>query len=246
MSRPRASIVIRVKNEARALGVTLCRVFSQRHVDHFEVIVVDSGSTDGTTDVARAFPVTLVEIPAESFTYGRALMIGIETANADQIVSLSAHSYPAHPRWLASLIAPLDEDCVAGVYGRHHLTRRASIADRIAVAVSGVAAKRPRVQTRRVLFSNANSAFRRDLAIAYPFDQTLGGGEDAAWAYTVQRAGWAIRYEPHAAVFHEHNESFSRLIRRLANDQPTLACLQLRSLVARSSPLPTRQGRSLV
>ena len=242
MSRPRASIVIRVKNEARALRATLGHVFAQRNVDGFEVIVVDSGSTDGTTDVARTFPVTLVEIPAASFTYGRALMVGVETASADRIVSLSAHSYPAHERWLASLIAPLDEKGVAGVYGQHLLTPRASIADRIAVAVSGVAGKRPRVQTRRVLFSNANSAFRRDLAIAYPFDQTLGGGEDAAWAFTVQRAGWAIRYEPRAAVFHEHNESFDRLIRRLANDQPTLARLQLRSLVTRS---PGRQGSSM-
>ena len=40
-----------------------------------------------------------------------------------------------------------------------------------------------------------------------------------------------IRYEPRAAVFHEHNESFERLLRRLANDQPTLAGLQLRSFV---------------
>ena len=231
MNRPRASIVIRVKNEARAIAATLGRIAMQRGVDDFEVIVVDSGSTDGTLDVVRETPARIIQIPARTFTYGRALNIGVAAAESERIVSLSAHSYPADEHWLASLIAPLDEDLVAGVYGQHLLTPLASIPDRIAVGLSGVAGKRPRTQTRRVLFSNANSAFRRDLAVAYPFDESLSGGEDAAWAFKVQRSGWVIRYEPRGAVFHEHNESFERLLRRLANDQPTLAGLQLRSFV---------------
>jgi rhamnosyltransferase len=233
MGRPQASVIIRVKDEASAIAATLDGVFAQRDVDEFEVVVVDSGSTDGTTDVVRKFPVTLVEIAPHTFTYGRALNIGVRAARSERVVSLSAHSFPAHEHWLASLIGPLGEHGVAGVYGQHRLTRRASMADRIAVGVSGVAGTRPRIQVRRVMFSNANSAFRRDLAVAYPFDEALGGGEDAAWAFKVQRAGWAIRYEPDAAVFHEHNESFPRLARRVANDLPTIARLQLRSLMGR-------------
>lgn len=235
MSRPDASIIIRVKNEARAIRETIRRVFAQSGVGTIEVIVVDSGSTDGTIEVVRTLPVTLIEIAPRTFTYGRALNIGASAASSERVVSLSAHSYPADEHWLSVLIAPLVENGVAGVYGRHRLTPGASLPDRIAVALSGVASERPRRQTRRVLFSNANSAFRRDLALDTPFDETLGGGEDAAWAFTMQRRGWAIRYEPRAAVFHEHNESFERLARRLVNDQPTLARLQLRSLVARKA-----------
>lgn len=158
MGRPNASIVIRVKNEARAIAATLGRIAIQRDVADFEVIVVDSGSTDGTLDVVRGTPARLLEIPACTFTYGRALNIGVAAAESERIVSLSAHSFPADEHWLASLLAPLDEDLVAGVYGQHLLTSHASIPDRIAVGLSGVARKRPRTQTRSVLFSNANSA----------------------------------------------------------------------------------------
>jgi rhamnosyltransferase len=231
MARPQVSVVIRVKNEARALADTLDLVFSQRGVEGLEVIVVDSGSTDGTTDVVRRTPARLIEIPAHEFSYGHALNIGVAAAEADRIVSLSAHSYPAHAWWLSALIAPLDDDRVAGVYGRHLLTPQASLPDRVAVRLAGVDRPSPRIHRRRVLFSNANSAFRRDLALTYPFDEALGGGKDAQWAYNVQGAGWCIRYEPRAAVFHEHNETLDHLLRRLMTDQPILVRLQLRSLV---------------
>lgn len=231
MERPQASIVIRVKDEAGALADTLDLVFSQRGVERFEVIVVDSGSTDGTTEVTRRTPARLIEIPAHEFSYGHALNVGVAAAEAEHVVSLSAHSYPAHAWWLASLIAPLGDDSVAGVYGRHHLSPHASLSDRVSVRIAGVDRPAPRVHRRRVLFSNANSAFRRDLAIAYPFDEALGGGEDAQWAYTVQGRGWCVRYEPRAGVFHEHNETVDRLLRRLMTDQPVLARLQLQSLV---------------
>ncbi|MCL4235146.1 MAG: glycosyltransferase, partial [Deltaproteobacteria bacterium] len=70
-----ASIIIRTRNEERHVGEVLARVRDQRRIA-FEVIVVDSGSTDATLSIVRKVPdIRLIEIPASSFTYGRALNI---------------------------------------------------------------------------------------------------------------------------------------------------------------------------
>jgi rhamnosyltransferase len=98
------SIVIRAKNEARFIGETLAAIGRQEGVGQVEVIVVDSGSTDGTQDIVRGYPARLIEIPPETFTYGRALNLGVAAARGGVVVSLSAHSLPAHERWLANLV----------------------------------------------------------------------------------------------------------------------------------------------
>ena len=74
---PRAGIVIRTFNEEAMLGRTLEAIAAQSE-QAFQVILVDSGSTDRTLEIARMFPgIRILEIPKAEFTYGRALNIGI-------------------------------------------------------------------------------------------------------------------------------------------------------------------------
>jgi rhamnosyltransferase len=221
------SIVIRAKNEARFIGETLEAIGRQEGGDRVEVIVVDSGSTDGTTDVVRGFPARLLEIAPETFTYGRALNVGVAAAQGDVVVSLSAHSLPTHERWLANLVRNFGDTRVAGVYGRQLPRASASCFDLFGMALSGVTSTRRRWQETDMMFSNANGAFRRQLCRAYPFDERLLGAEDLAWAHVVQAQGFAIVYEPGATVYHSHGESLPHLLRRLAKDQPTILKLKL-------------------
>jgi rhamnosyltransferase len=234
------SIVIRAKNEARDIGETLAAIYRQEGVGPIEVIVVDSGSTDGTLAIVRQFPVRVIEIPPATFTYGRALNIGVAAARGEIVVSLSAHSLPAHERWLANLVRNFADPRVAGVYGRQIPRPNATFFDLFGMALSGVTSRRWRWQERDMMFSNANGAFRRQLCRLYPFDERLPGAEDLAWAHLVQRQGYAIVYEPAAPVYHSHGESLPRLLRRLAKDQPTILKLKLGLLkpAVREAPVP--------
>ncbi|MBM2811296.1 MAG: glycosyl transferase [Chloroflexi bacterium] len=225
--------MIRAKNEARDIGETLATVFRQKGVGTFEVIVVDSGSTDGTLDIARSFPVRVVQIPPERFTYGRALNVGIAEATGDIVVSLSAHSLPASDEWLKQILAPFRDPSIGGVYGRHMPRRNVGTLELFGMHLSGVASSKPRRQERDMMFSNANGAFRRALVVEHPFDETLPGAEDLAWADWIERQGWAVYYEPRAAVFHSHGESLWRLLRRMVKDQPTIWGLKLGVLAHR-------------
>src|SRR3954449_4709893 len=103
---PAVSVVVRAKNEAADIGRTLSLLNEQdlggRAV---EVIVVDSGSSDGTQRIALEHGARLVEIPPESFTFGGSLNTGCEHARAAIIVALSAHAFPPDKGWLARVLA---------------------------------------------------------------------------------------------------------------------------------------------
>jgi rhamnosyltransferase len=222
-----ASVVIRAKNEAGAIGEVLEHVSRQVDAPDLDVIVVDSGSTDGTLDIVRRLDVRLIEIPPKSFTYGRALNIGIAAARGEFVVALSAHSTPVDEHWLANLLEPFRDPTVGAVYGRHVPRSNATKLELFGMWLSGVTSLKPRRQERDMMFSNANGAFRRGLALEHPFDERLPGAEDLAWADWIERQGWAVYYQPTAAVYHSHGEPFTMLLRRMAKDQPTIWGLKL-------------------
>lgn len=228
-----ASIVIRAKNEARYIGETLSCVQRQVGVSDFEVIVVDSGSTDATVEIARKLATELIEIPPRTFTYGRALNVGIRAASGEFVVALSAHSLPTDEHWLVELLQPFRDPTVGAVYGRHVPRSNATALELFGMRLSGVMSQRPRRQERDMMFSNANGAFRRDLVLLHPFDEKLPGAEDLAWADWIIRQGWAVCYQPTAAVYHSHGESLPKLVRRMIKDQPTIWGLKLGILARR-------------
>jgi len=220
--QPSVSVVIRAKNEARFIGQTLDAILLSGTLQPRQVVVVDSGSTDGTQAIVRSFPTTLVQISPDEFTYGFALNLGVANVDAELVATLSAHSVPSSADWLGALIQPFKQARVAGVYGRQLPRHNATILERIGMRLTGVLGDTPRVLDRRPLFSNANGAFRRALWLEHPFDEDIRGAEDIAWVRTMQERGYLIAYEPTAAVYHSHGEPILRHLRRASRDVPTV------------------------
>jgi len=219
---PSAAVVIRARNEARFIGQTLAAIVQPAALQPRNVVVVDSGSTDGTLNIVRCFPISLIQIRPEEFTYGYALNLAAAETDADIVVSLSAHSTPAGSDWLRSLLEPFADPRVAGVYGRQLPRANATPLDWLGMWLSGVLGDRPKLLDRRPLFSNANGAFRRALWLAYPFDEQVAGAEDIAWARRLQQHGYLIAYQPTAAVYHSHGEPLITHLRRASRDVPTV------------------------
>lgn len=91
---PPVSIVIRTLNAAETLGEVLLKL---QPAESDQLIVVDSGSTDGTVELARRYSAEILVIRKEDFTYGRALNRGFSAARHEWVLSLSAHTIPADP-----------------------------------------------------------------------------------------------------------------------------------------------------
>lgn len=218
----RSSIVIRAKNEARFIGETLEAIFGQENCGEYEVILVDSGSTDGTLQIAGEFPVQVIRIPPETFTYGRALNIGIAQARGAFIVSLSAHTLPIGRRWLAALLEPFSDSRVCGSYGRQLPRSDASPLEIVGMRFTGVMSQRRRIHRTNAMFSNANGAIRRSLWKGLPFDEQVAGAEDLAWVREMLRRGHVVAFTPDAAAYHSHGVPLGKHLRQIARDLPTV------------------------
>ncbi|MDP8257634.1 MAG: glycosyltransferase [Candidatus Alcyoniella australis] len=210
---PQVTVIVRTKNEEQAVGRCLELIYEQLGVS-FEVVIVDSGSTDSTLEIVRKFPCRVVRISPQEFTYGRALNEGVRVSQAQFCVALSAHAYPFDRHWLRNMIAPFADERVAGVVGKTVPLPGANPFDRRGM--------RRRYHTTvfevrdedALGYSNANAAWRRSVWDEIPFDEELSGSEDVLWAREVRAAGLKVIYRPDACVYHSHNESPRELYNR--------------------------------
>ena len=205
MDSPTASIVVRCYNEREHIGKLLHGLFEQTQ-DNFEVILVDSGSTDGTLEVARQYPIKdVVHIPPEKFSFGRALNYGCKEAAGDYCVFISAHCYPKRVDWLERLLEKFEDDDVAMVYGKQRGGGPTKFSERQIF-------KRwfpdEDIDYQLTPFANnANAAIRRELWEEYPYDEQLTGLEDLDWGKRVKEDGYEISYASEAEVVHIHDET---------------------------------------
>ena len=214
------SIVIPVKNEGERLVRCLDAIARQRIDDDVEVVVVDSGSTDGSPERARQLGARVHEIPAEEFNHGGTRNLGAELAKGDTLVFISGDAYPATTNWLATLVAPLVSPDVGGVYGRQLPHDDATPLECFFLDfLYGPHKRTQRLGDERVLsyevtlFSNVNSAIRRETWETHHFTDDIVMSEDQEWSRRVLLAGFTIVYEPDGAVFHSHNYSIGRAFR---------------------------------
>jgi len=198
------SIIIRAYNEEKHIGRLLQGILEQS-VSEIQVILVDSGSTDGTKKVAENFPVELVEIEPQQFTFGRSLNLGIAKASAPLIVMASAHVYPVYPDWLAKLLEPFEDDRIGLTYGKQRGAASTHFSEH-----QYFQNLYPEVSVHNQVHpfcNNANAAIRKSLWEQHPYDETLPGLEDLEWGKWLQEQGYGISYSAEAEVIHVHNES---------------------------------------
>lgn len=207
----RCSIVIRCYNEEQHIGRLLSGIMQQT-VRDVEIIVVDSGSTDATLSIASRYPVQILSIRPEEFSFGRSLNIGCQAASGEFIVIASAHVYPVYKDWLERLLAPFADPQVALVYGKQRGNETTKYSERQVFTKwfpneSNLCQDHP-------FCNNANAAIRRSVWEQSPYDETLTGLEDIDWARRALELSHKIAYAADAEVVHVHNETPRRLYNR--------------------------------
>lgn len=216
---PRCSIVIRAFNEERHIGRLLTGILKQT-VRDLEIILVDSGSTDATRSIASRYPVRILQISPERFSFGRSLNIGIENARGEQIVIASAHVYPVYPDWLARLLAPFEDPQIALAYGK----QRGNAATKFSEIqhFAKTFPDRSHHRQEHPFCNNANAAVRRSLWQRHPYDENLSGLEDLEWATWALDQGYHLAYVAEAEVVHAHNEGPRQVYNRYRREAMAL------------------------
>ncbi len=216
-----ASVVIPTKNGEAWLDKCLEAVRSQQGVGIMEVLLVDSGSSDRTLEIAEKYAVRIETIRPEEFHHARTRNYAASLAKGKYLVFLSQDAIPSSPGWLAALLRNFSDSDVAAVYGRQvpasgSTKERHDVLDTMYGSERCVkeASSRARLGYRYYHFSDANAAVRRDVWESIRFPEELIVFEDLGLAKKILDAGWKIVYEPDATVIHSHNHTTLQLFQR--------------------------------
>lgn len=223
MSQPLVSIVIPTRNGGPRLKAVIDAVRRQRFAPMPELVIVDSGSTDGSRSIATAAADVFTEIEPGAFNHGTTRNLGVASCHGDVVVMLVQDALPQGDLWLAELVDPLERDpAIAGSFARQipcegasPLTRRQLAGWIAGQSGARVICLRDRAQYDRwtplerlhaCAFDNVCAAVRRSVWTTHPFAE-MPIAEDLAWGRDVLLAGHALAYAPAAVVEHSHNRS---------------------------------------
>lgn len=217
----KASVIIPTKNGEKYLEEVLEMVFKQKAPFEFEVIVVDSGSTDRTLEILKKFPVKLYQIPPHEFNHGLTRNLAASKAKGEYLVFLTQDATPIDEDWLQNIVRPFEDDEeIASVFGRH-LPRKEcdpfqkkmltefmdSFKELTVYQLPKTGSREKEFEKNKHLlsfFSNVNSAIRKSIWQKIPFKR-VEMGEDQFWAKEIILAGYEKVYQPKAAVYHSHH-----------------------------------------
>jgi rhamnosyltransferase len=197
---PKVSVLIPTWNGEADLARLLPVLAAQDLEEGFEIRAIDSDSSDRTREMLAGANVACERIDKREFGHGKTRNALARAAHGEILVFLSQDALPRDERFLTQLTGPFADPKVAGVTARilPHADDDPLTARTVLAALEASAEP-----DARVGFNDVASAVRRSVHEAIPFPD-VEFGEDSAWAARALAAGWKIKFEPSAVVFHAH------------------------------------------
>ncbi|MFH1550952.1 MAG: glycosyltransferase family 2 protein [Planctomycetota bacterium] len=218
------TIVIRSYNEMPHVPATLNNLLIQRRQD-FGVIVIDTGSTDGSVEVFKEFAqgpgkkynFELIEIPVEEYNPGRVLNMGIGKSPHDIVVLLNADATPVDEFWLERLVEPFAQDEeIAATFSR--VLPRDDTKPLVVADIERFFPEKGELPKWKhyVHYSHISNAIRKKCWEEHPVTTACKMTcEDAEWGLWALQKGYRIQYVPASLVYHAHNYTLGRYYRRM-------------------------------
>ena len=228
----KVSVVIPAKNGGAVLKNVIDAVLRQVTDFHFDLTIIDSGSTDDVIEEISTLGdsrIQIIKIVPDEFGHGRTRNYAIAQTTGQYIAMITQDATPSSNSWLQNLVNDIETDeRIAGIFGRHLPYPEADIFTKrdfqmhfdsfLQEPVVWLQDK-DRYQTdehyRQKLhfFSDNNALLRRSIWEKIPYPE-VSFAEDQQWAKLVIEAGWKKGYSDHGSVYHSHNYTLIDLFRR--------------------------------
>lgn len=211
-----ASVIIVTKNQKILLEKSLPILLKQNFKGKYEIIVVDSGSTDGTREYVQKLSVKLIKIPPEDFVFARAFNMGAQKSVGEVLIRLSGDVIPKNNNFLQEMVDPFKDKTVGGVYGKYIQTGKRGYShpnfwppERFPKTVTKYSIK-PNLfniffkMDEFMNLAGGCCAIRKSTWLKRPFNEKIVGGEDADYSLYIHLKGYSVVCNPFAEVIHEH------------------------------------------
>jgi rhamnosyltransferase len=204
-------------NDIRFIERTLKAICGQNFKD-FELVNVDSGSTDGTFEIVKQInPDKSYQIKPQDYVPGKVLNNAVKRCAGEIIVFNNSDCVPQSSEWLENLIAPLRQhNNIATTFGNQAPrpdARPLVVKDHERAFGTGATSG-----NWEHFYSLATSAIRKSILTEYPFDENVQYSEDVEWSVRIKKLGYEIAYVPDAVVEHSHNYILKEVWKRFYNE----------------------------
>jgi len=223
MSAPPVSIIMRSFNEAWALRETLPALAAQSY-KNWELIAIDSGSTDGSVELLRQFqPRHLVQILHSEYNPSRVMNQGMRLASSNFGIFLNADATPQGADWLGPLVMELIDPQVAAVFGRQ--IPRPDCQAVFAHDYERCFGPNRESTNWDNFFSMASSGIRKDIWAKRGFNERMQYSEDDEYTRWCTAQGYGVAYVPESIVMHSHNYTAAQAWKRSYGEGCALAAV---------------------
>lgn len=219
--KPFFSILVRMKNEERMLPFFLKSLRSQVTNYSYEIIFLDSGSTDASTEIVNKLDSSYVlySIDSVEFSFSKTCNFLVEQSRSPYCIFLSAHVELIGDDFLQRLGEKIEGGARCGYFRQvvNH-NNGYSLYDVLTLNKGFPEGMVPHIFEEKkccnLRYSNAGSFFDTRIALETPFPDVIAS-EDYLWAIGILKKGFQIHYLPMLHIAHSHNETFNDITKRV-------------------------------
>ena len=219
----KATLLIRCLNEINNLKI-LFPILEAQEDANFEIVFIDSGSTDGSYEYVKNYdskiPIILAKIDKAEFSFGKSLNMAAEKSTFKNIlISLSAHCFPTDNMWFKNIISEFNNPKVRIVFGKQIGDKKSVLSE--SAHLNSWFANKSGLRSSPFI-NNGNSAFRYESWESFKFNEDLTGCEDIDFAQRVLNTGGLIYYSSDSVVTHYHDEDTRQIRNRYRRESQAL------------------------
>ena len=220
----KASIIIPTKQAGKKFDNVLKKWSEQKTDFNYEILIIDSGSTDNTLETAQKFNAKIVKIEPTTFSHGSTRNLAINFANGEILVFTVQDAIPLDNYVLAKLISRFDNRNVVAVTGNQIIPQNCkynplewkSCGKNFylkKIDISNFKHLSPKEKYQLSYWDNVLAAYRKEALTELPFENVIFG-EDMIWAYNALKKGWQLGYDKNSCVIHYHHYTIKWLWQR--------------------------------